>query len=78
MMILLFGEPKKFDGHVSFRLERSPARAALVDAKADRWQNLRIKTLGRFAIFYPEIDVIEKTRAHANDCSQRRAICPCT
>jgi hypothetical protein len=38
--------------------------ATLVYAETDRGEDLRVKTLRRFAIFYPEIDVIEKTRAH--------------
>jgi hypothetical protein len=59
LVIRLFGEPKKIDRDVSFRLEQTPALAAFIDAKTNGRQNLRIKALGGFAIFYPQIDMIE-------------------
>src|SRR5438270_4962571 len=51
-MIRLFGEPEEIDGDASFRLEQSPLVAALVDAKPDRRQHLRIKTLGVWPVLY--------------------------
>src|SRR5437588_185324 len=51
-MIRLFGEPEEIDGDASFRLEQSPLVAALVDAKPDRWQHLRIKALRVLPVLY--------------------------
>src|SRR3954465_16000485 len=59
LVVSLLGESEKIDRDAAFRLEQSPFVAALVDAKPDRWKDLRIKTLSVFAILYPKIDVIE-------------------
>ena len=56
---------EKIDGDAALGLKQTPFLAALVHAKYDSRQNLRVKALGVFTIFYPKIDVIEKTRAHA-------------
>src|SRR5204863_9084848 len=64
LMIGFLFESKEINADATLRLKQAPAFAALVDAKADRGQNLRIKSLGRLAVFYPEIDMIEKARAH--------------
>ena len=69
-----FLEAKKLDGLPALRLKQAVFFAALVDAKADRRQDLRVKLLGGRAIFHPKIDVIEKTLAHAYDCSFQAAI----
>lgn len=67
LMITDFREAEEVHGLAAFCFEQTPALAALVDAKADRRQNLRIKTLRGFAIFYPKINVIEKAPAHLSD-----------
>ena len=65
-MIGFFRESKKVDGLPALCLKQTPFLAALVDAKADRGQDLRVEFLGCRAISYPKIDVIEKTPAHAH------------
>src|SRR5213075_3199801 len=65
--------------NIAFRLEQPPFLTALIDEEANRRQNLSIESLGRFAIFHPEIDVIEEARAHTDtvtdwrDLSNQRA-----
>jgi hypothetical protein len=68
LMIEFFLEAKKVDGLPAFRLKQAVFFSTLIYAKADRWQDLRVKFLGDRAIAYPKIDVIEKTPAHAHDC----------
>ncbi len=64
-MIGLFLEAKKLDGLPSLRLKQAVFFAALIYAKADCGQDLRVEFLGDFTISNPEIDVIEKAFAHA-------------
>jgi hypothetical protein len=73
-LMIGFFEAKKLDGLPAFRLKQTPFFAALIHAKADCRQNLRVEFLGGRAISYPKIDVIEKTSAHARDCSFQAAI----
>ena len=65
LMIGVLFESEEIDADAVLSLEKSPFLAALVDAKSDRWQNLGVKLLGGFAVLYPQIDVVEKARAHA-------------
>ena len=63
-MIRLLFESKEINADGVLCLEQAPFLAALVDAKSDRRQNLRVKMLGGFAVLYPQINVIEQTRGH--------------
>src|SRR5436190_21854455 len=64
LMIGFLFESKEINADSALRFEQTPALTALVDAKSDRRQNQFIKSLGRLAISYPQVDVIEKARAH--------------
>jgi hypothetical protein len=64
-MVSLFSESEKLNSRGSFILKQTPSLAAFINAKTNGRQNLYVKLLGSRPIAYSQIDVIEKTRAHA-------------
>ena len=63
-MIGLFREPKKVDRLSAFGLELDPTPLRSYRRETDGRQDLLVKALGGFAVLHPEINVIEKARAH--------------
>jgi hypothetical protein len=75
-MIGFLGESKKVYGLIAVSFKQSPLFSALIDTKADSGQDLRVESLRVFAVLYPEINVIEKARAHYLILSRLGVDCP--